>query len=215
MNLKESFRYQSFLDNLMGSAKSSLMMSQHCLKVTKTHKCKSANPDAEDLTEIVECDGVYYPNDDVLRFMELLVAEKEKLTSAIGAAKASIEFNIDAAVETNKFRQSLSNAVKYMLKIAPSKRTMTGTGYKFNNEGNQVPYLYEIDVVSEEAYDKDNAKSVMRRMISEADKTSAEIDAAMINTKVDYKPMFDVNETFEDVMASFIEMTEKQKAEAQ
>ena len=39
---------------------------------------------------------------------------------------------------------------------------------------------------------------------SEADKASAEIDSAMINSVVDYEPRFDVNETFEDVMAEFI-----------
>lgn len=41
-------------------------------------------------------------------------------------------------------------------------------------------------------------------MITAADKTSAEIDSAMINTVVDYTPVFDVNDSFEDVMAEFI-----------
>lgn len=42
-------------------------------------------------------------------------------------------------------------------------------------------------------------------MITAADKTSAEIDSAMINTVVDYNPVFDVNDSFEDVMSEFIE----------
>ena len=45
----------------------------------------------------------------------------------------------------------------------------------------------------------------MREMISKADEVSAAIDAAMINTKVDYEPVFDVNETFDDVMTDFLE----------
>lgn len=49
----------------------------------------------------------------------------------------------------------------------------------------------------------------MRDMISAADKTSAEIDAAMINTVVEYEPVYDVNESFDDVMAEFIEARQK------
>ena len=40
-------------------------------------------------------------------------------------------------------------------------------------------------------------------MISKADKTSADIDAAMINTAVDYTPIYNVNDSFDDVMAEF------------
>lgn len=209
MNLKESFRYQTFLESMMRSASSSLSQMQHCLTITKTHNRHKANPEAEDITEVVECEGVYYPNDDVIAFMEWLVGEREKLTSAIGKAKASVGFDIDAAVETNKFRQLLNGSIKSMMRYTPSKRTEQGRDYKFNVEGNQTAYYYDIEVVTEEAYNKDNAKRVMRSMISEADKTSAEIDAAMINTVVDYTPVYDVNESFDDVMAEFTESRHK------
>ena len=91
-----------------------------------------------------------------------------------------------------------------MLRYTPTKRVEQGRDYKFNVEGNQTPYIYEIEVVSEEAYDKTGAKTLMREMISKADEVSAAIDAAMINTKVDYEPVFDVNETFDDVMTDFL-----------
>lgn len=41
-------------------------------------------------------------------------------------------------------------------------------------------------------------------MITAADTNSTLIDMALINTKVDYEPKFDVNDSFEDVMESFI-----------
>lgn len=204
MNLKESFRYQSFLEAMMRNASSSLMQREHCLTTTKTHKRHQVNPDAEDTVEVVECESSYYPNDNVISFMEWLVNEREKLTTAIGEAKASVGFDIDAAIETNKFRQTLSNSVRGMLNYKPSKRTDTGRDYKFNVEGNQTTYVYEVEVVTAESYDKDRAKKVMRDVISQADRVSAEIDAAMINTVVNYTPRFDVNETFEDVMAEFV-----------
>lgn len=205
MNLKESFRYQKFLETMMRCASTSIQMTGHCLTTTKVHKKSKANADVEDLTEVVECESTFYPNDDVISFMAWLVEEREKLTTAIGKAKASIGFDVDAAVETNKFRQILNNSVKGMLRQTPSKRTEQGRDYKFNVEGNQTPYYYDIEVVTEEAYDRNSAKVIMREMISASDKTSAEIDAAMINTVVDYTPVYDVNDSFDDVMAEFIE----------
>ena len=203
MNLKESFRYQNFLDMMMRAASASIQQRDHCLKVTKTHLRSKANPDASDVTETVEGE-VFFANDDVVAFMAWLVKEREKLTTAIGAAKDSIGFDIDAAIETNKFRQTVNGSIKNMLRYTPTKRVEQGRDYKFNVEGNQTPYIYEIEVVSEEAYDKTGAKTLMREMISKADEVSAAIDAAMINTKVDYEPVFDVNETFEDVMTDFL-----------
>ena len=203
MNLKESFRYQNFLDMMMRAASASIQQRDHCLKVTKTHLRSKANPDASDVTETVEGE-VFFANDDVVAFMAWLVKEREKLTTAIGAAKASTGFDIDAAIETNKFRQTVNGSIKNMLRYTPTKRVEQGRDYKFNVEGNQTPYIYEIEVVSEEAYDKTGAKTLMREMISKADEVSAAIDAAMINTKVDYEPVFDVNETFDDVMTDFL-----------
>lgn len=202
MNLKESFRYQNFLDSKLNEARYSIGDRSHALKTTKVHLKNKANPDAENITEVVEVED-FIPNDDVVAFMCWLVAERQKLTEAIFKAKASLGFCLDAAIETNKFRQYTSNAVKGMLKYSPSKKTEQGRDYKFNVEGNQTPYYYEIETSLEENFNRDTAKKVVRDMIAKADKTSADIDSAMINTVVDYEPVFDVNDSFEDVMAEF------------
>lgn len=65
-------------------------------------------------------------------------------------------------------------------------------------------YYYDIEVISTEAFDRDSAKKLMRELLSKADKTSAEIDAAMINTTVSYTPPFNVNDSFEDAMEAFV-----------
>ena len=202
MNLKESFRYQNFLDFQMRAASISISTRDHCLKLTKTHLRSKSNPDATDVVEEVIVED-FYPNDDVIAFMQWLVAERKKLTEAIGRAKASLEFDLDAAIETNKFRQQFNSAIKSMLKYTSTKRVEQGRDYKFNIEGNQTMYYYDIESESAEAYDKNTSKELMRLVIAEADKTSAEIDSALINTVVDYEPVFDVNEEFEDVMERF------------
>ena len=71
-------------------------------------------------------------------------------------------------------------------------------------EGNQTPYLYEIEVETTEAFDRGRAKSVVREIMLQADKASAEIDSALINTQVEYEPPFNVNDSFDDVMEEFL-----------
>lgn len=203
MNLKESFRYQNFLENMMAEAGSSLTSREHSLTVTKTHLRNKSNYEAQDVVETVDV-GEFYMNDDVLSFMLLLVEERQKLTDAIGRAKASVGFDIDAAVETNKFRQTVAARTKAMLRFVPSKRIEQGRDYKFNVEGNQTPYLYEIEVETTEAFDRGRAKSVVREIMLQADKASAEIDSALINTQVEYEPPFNVNDSFDDVMEEFL-----------
>lgn len=203
MNLKESFRYQNFLENMMQNAGSSLTDREHSLTVTKKHLRSKANSDAEDMQETVDY-GEFFKNDDVLAFMLALVDERSKLTNAIGTAKASLGFDLDAAVETNKFRQTVAQRTKSMLRFTASKRTERGTDYKFNVEGNQTQYYYDIEVESSEAFDREHAKTVVRDIMSESDGVSAQIDFAMINTVVNYDPPFNVNDSFEDVMTEFL-----------
>lgn len=85
-----------------------------------------------------------------------------------------------------------------------SKKTERGSDYAFNVDRNQMQYYYDIEVVSTEAFDRGAAKKTMRDLLAQADKTSAEIDAAMINTVVEYVAPFNVNDSFEDVMEAFL-----------
>lgn len=204
MNLKESFRYQKFLDGLMMNAGSYLQHPNFCLQTTKVHLRHAVNPEAEDVTEVVD-DGEFISVDTVMAFMAHLIEEREKLSIAIGAAKASIGFDMDAAIETNKFRQSLNGSIRKMLRFVGTKKKTTEMGYKFDINGQQVPYRYDVEVTTTERYDKEAAKSMMREVIAKADETSAAIDAALINTAVAYEPPYDVNESFDDVLEAFVQ----------
>lgn len=203
MNLKESFRYQKFLDGLMRSAATTLQNPYHCLQTTKIHYRKAVNPNAVDETEIVD-DGEFVPNDTVLAFMAHLVEERENLSVAISKAKQSVNFDIEAAIETNKFRQLLNNSIRQMLRQVGTKRKIKETDYKFDINEQQVPYRYDVEITTTERYDKENAKGLMRYTITKADEVSAAVDAAMINTTVEYEPPYDVNEAFDDVLEAFV-----------
>ena len=205
MNLKESFRYLNFLDKMLESARMSVNDPSHCLKTTRTHLKKAVNSEAENVVEVVEVDD-YFKTDTVIKFMTYLIQIRQSLTEAIGAAKRDIRFDIDAAIATNKYRQSVCSTLRYVQKYTPSKKIERATDYKFNVEGNQVAYYYDVEVNKELSYDRNTAKKTMKDIIKEADETSARIDAAMISTMVDFAEPFDVNDTFEDVMNEFIDM---------
>lgn len=211
MNLKESFRYQNFIESMLTTAKYNIGIPSHCLKITKTHKKQQVNADAVDLVEVVEAED-FQPNDAVIAFMVWLIQQREELTKAIGVAKSTIPFDLDAEISCNKSRQAVAEAIRDMLRIAPYKRTEQGRDYKFNIEGNQMPYVYEIEVIGEEAYDKQCAKDLMRSIIAKADIVSSKIDEAMINTHVDYEPSIDVNEDFDGAVEYFVETLLKDSA---
>ena len=203
MNLKEAFRYQTFLNDRLNMACLSVSSRDHAYKITKKHLRSKANPDAEDKEEIVD-NGIFYPNDDVIRFMESLVGEKYKLTTAIDSAKSHLDIDIDASVESNKFRQRVANAIGRMLTFAKTSSKTKDNDYKFNVEGNQTMYYYEVETDFEEAYDRDQAKLIWHRLTEDSDAVSSAVDSAMINTSVDYDPPYNVNDSFEDMMERFL-----------
>lgn len=204
MNLKEAFRYQNFLSSLMTSARAHIVMEDRCLKTTKRHLIRESNPDADDKEEVIACED-FVSNDTVLRFMKWIIDERYKLTRAIGLAKTKAGIDIDADIETNKIRQTACESIKRMLLYTTAKKTETGKAYKFNAEGNQSPYYYTIEVETTEAFDRDKAKDLMYEIIAESDKKSSEIDSALINTVVDYEPVYSVNLSYDDIVRKFAE----------
>lgn len=208
MVLKEAFRYQNYLNNLFCAAETSLLELDHCLKTTKIHYKNKANPDiAEPEIEEVAV-REFFSNDDVLAFIDWLVDERLRLATAITRAKEYVSgeqgFDIDAAVECNKYRQNAAGMIETMLNRKGSVRKEKGTDYRFNAEGTQAPYYYEIEVKSEEAFDRKAAKSVQKRLSGTADAISMKIDTALVTTEVDYIPPYDVTDSFDEVMADFI-----------
>lgn len=204
MNLKEAFRYEKYLETLADKAMDCLGRRSRALKTTKLHKRSVANPEATDITEEQEPDSFPYLNDDVIKFLLWLIDEKEKLMLAVSKAKAECGIDIDASICTNRLRQNAAISIKMMLaNFKPSKTIERGSDYKFNAEGNQVPYVYEVEATSVENFDREKDRSCARQLSTKADEVSAEIDAAIINTNVNYVPPFDVNDTFEDAAEIF------------
>lgn len=203
LNLKEAYRYQNFLDRLMGEASGAMRERTNALDTTKLHKRKAANASAEDLEELVECPDQLCPA-DVLALMEKLSEERRMITAAISGAKRKLveesNFDIDAAREYAKFVRYTADSLGYILRTKAGVTTATGQGYTFNSEGNQVPYVYEIEQTTKERFDRAKFKAAQKEMLKKADQLSAEIEKAQVDAIVEFEPAFDVNDSFEDIM---------------
>ena len=204
MNLKEAFRYQNFLDRLLNQTMATMSIQDNLLEVSKVHRRSKAIASAEDETEVAEVTELVVP-DTAISLALSIEKEKDALTTAIGVAKGNLAGGIgdmDAAIEANKCRQSVAETIRNMLRIKSGKKVERGTGYTFNGEGNQVPYIYDVEVTTAERFDRAKLKATMQDLLSESDKVSAQIDEAVVNTKVDYKAPWDVNASFEDILSA-------------
>ena len=188
MNLKESFRYQKFLNTLMSEAENYVFSEDHLLKTTKKHLRKAANPDADDSEEVVEVDNPFDVN-DMITFMQAIITEKEELTSAINKAKAAAEDDIDALTEGNKLRLSFCKRVQYILRKKAKKSIRSERGYMLNNEKNQVQYIYDVEETKEELFDRNKLTEILEKATAKSADISNKIDAMRITTELDFTPI--------------------------
>ena len=205
MNLKESFRYASYLETIASTASENLRIRDHALTTTKIHRKSAVDPDAKDITETVD-NGDFVPNNDLIRFLQFVITERDKLGNAITAAKNNCGFDIDNAVAVNKMRQGVSANIKRMLSFKASKTKEPCLGYRFNVAGDQTSYRYDVEVVTEDNFDRKASKTVMTAMLEESDATSAEIDRVLVTTNVDFMPHFSVNDSFDDAVEAYLKM---------
>lgn len=201
MILKDAFRYQNYYDKLINRATSHLVLQNNITQRKQEHLRNKANPDAENEIIIEKAD--VFENESitpmhVVNFLMSIVEEKEKLTNAIAAAKSNAKINIDASIEINKIRQTVSNVFKNMVTLKSSEKKTTGRSVMLNADKNQVPYLYDIIEVTTIDYDRNTVRALMKKLNAQSDKISADIDMANITTEVNYTPAYDIDDSFED-----------------
>lgn len=205
MNLKEGFRYQNKIDEWIGRANGLLLYTPNVTITTQEHFKSKANPDeAKDETVVVERDGTLTATpDEIIDLLILLLNEKEKLTKAISVAKRALPIDIDGSILMNKKRQEISRVFTTLGNMKDIKRIVRGTGQKFNVEGNQTNYYYDIEEKITTNFDKEKVKSFSKESLKHSDSISSEIDLAMINVNVKFEPPYDVNDTFDDILDIF------------
>lgn len=206
MNLKESFRYQNYLESLFNEAVACLVNRRGITTTTNEHMRSKANPEAMDEVLTVEYERPYScSNDQLIEFMCAIVVERRDVAIAIHQAKAYAAFACDAEVASNRCVQTAAKTLAALGSMKSStERTYKGTDYKFNAEGNQVPYSYDIKETVVVDFDQKAAKEKSRELFQQADHTSTEADKFLIETTVNHQPKYNVNEGFDDAISRFL-----------
>lgn len=201
MNLKESYRYANYLDGLLGTAYTYLRNKGFVTTTVEEHLRKQSNPDVENETiEVQKPFDVEFKPNDVIDFVVKVIEEKEKLSVSIAKAKNTTEINIDNAIAMNKKKQGFVSVLNGIADIKPSESITTGNDYKFNNEGNQVKYFYNIKRITTIDYNRTDVRNLIKKYLKETDEISAKLDLIEITTQVDFIPKWDINEKFEELV---------------
>ena len=202
MNLKESYRYANFLERLLNAAENHLYKDDFVTTTKEDHLRSKANKDAEDELGVVvakQIDVNFTPN-QVVDFIVKVIDEKEKLFTAIADAKAATEINIDNAVSINKRKQRIISVFQTLADRKPKEIQTTGRDYKFDINGEQKPYNYNINRIISIDYDRNSIKNLIKKYRKECDEISAKLDEIEINTQVSHNCLFDINDSFEDLV---------------
>lgn len=208
MVLKEAFRTQNYLEGLVSEGLNFLMRTDNVTTKKQEHMRKKVNTDADDevieLPKSVEFENEAITPNVVIDFVMDVLTEKEKLTSAIVAAKAKAEIDIDSSIALNKSRQHIAAILHVMCNIKSSEKQIIGRDYKFNVDGVQVPYQYNINEITTIDFDRNKVKGLVKKLSRESDEVSTKLDALNVTVNVDYMPKYEIGDSFEDCLNTFL-----------
>ena len=209
MNMKEAFRYLNHLDRLAQDTKVYLLNKENCTLVTQTHRKSKVNTEAQD--EVLTTEEIrdnWNMHKDIMQVADFfidLIREKQELSLLVARIKAEQEFRMDAELSANKLRQEVAGTLQMVTRCnRPTRRITRGSAYKFNAEGNQVSYYYDIEESTEPAFDAKELKEKARILQEKADAVSAEADAFLVNTDVPFEPKYGVTDEFDEAFERFI-----------
>lgn len=213
MNLKEAFRFQNKLQSMMDEAQAILGVTSNVTKVQNTYLRHKVMAEAEDETTVDTPSTEYGEKiTELAEFLLHLMTEREKLSAAIYKAKSNLELSagLDGEVSLNSKRQEIANLFRHMVSLRNGEVLITngGTGYRFNNEGNQVSYRCDVRRVTTINFDRNKVRKMCADLSKKSDETSTALDAALVNTVVEYETPFDVNETFAEAFEAYQTETE-------
>lgn len=166
MNLKEAFRYQNFLDELLGTAYSYLNNKNFVVSTVETHLKSQVNPDAKD--EVIEVQKPYdveFTPNELIDFVVKVVNEKEKISNIISDAKMRTEIDIDVAIALNKKKQGFARVLQSLSNIKSGEKVKNASDYKFNTDGNQVSYYYKINEVTQIDFNRNDVRGLYKKLL--------------------------------------------------
>lgn len=208
MKLKEAFRYQNALKQWIEEAESFLTNRNNIVKIEETHKKSLVNKEESDVVKEINNRVIDVEPNTMIDFIYDLVEEKNKVSQAISEAKRNSDVDLDVSIEINKSKQRLANIYNRLSNVKNSQKTRTDRAYKFNVEGNQTPYVYEVDEVTSIDYDRNKVRKLQKKLEKTCDETSTKIETLQLTIEVNHTPKYDVNDSFADLIEALKESQE-------
>lgn len=213
--MKEAGRYANFLDRTIDELiyMANNEMDSKIYSITEIHKKSASYKDAADETIEVEFeDDSEIDIENLTKLLEDLFMEKAKLAQSIAEAKKDLiieiedndNMNLDAALEYAKLLRRFSESYLRPLSTKKDRKTKEKrTGYAFNVEGNQTPYIYDAEIITKVIFDTRPLAEKIKINNGLADKISQRIDLAMNLESVDFTPMFSYLDSYEDIISKY------------
>lgn len=209
MNLKEAFRFQNRLQELINKTEDILRNESNVMLVTNTVLKSKVDKEATDeVTREIPKFNLFDLSMKVttlVDFLAYLFDQRKALSFAIQKAKAALPVDIDAETALNAKRQEIAAVLSNMVALRNSETTLSkgGTGYRFNTDGNQVSYKCDIRIVRTINFDRNKVRSYLKRLNAESDEISSKLDLCLVTSNVDYTATFDVNDGFAEIFDGF------------
>jgi len=215
MDFKTACRYQTFLDTTIGTLNYYLKNESFVTKATQNHlKSKNYKDGVDEIIEVIVKDKPFTCSViDIVYLIKDLIEEKLALSSEMNYVKESNyiswevndeALSIDSAIDYNKQIHSFNSALKKLSELKSTEAKTRGTDYKFNENGDQVPYSYLIESTTVIDFDRNMIKNLYKKQADMADEISIAIDEAMLDDCVPFETKYSFNDTIEDIIEQFI-----------
>lgn len=205
ISLKKSFELQNYLRGLFNEGTSILRRNDFITTTTQKHHRDDARADAkyEEIVLPKQTEYVFTPT-ELISFIEYVCAHIANLTTAINRAKGE---KYDTLIANNNIKRRMLSYLLSMAQVKPSSRITKGRSNCFNNDGNQIEYVYDMEEVTTIDFDRNVVKAIITKLRRELDESSQEIDSMALNTMVDYENVFEIGEGLEDAFTRWHEQT--------
>ena len=203
-SLKKSFEYKNYLKELFNNAVSLLQNESFMTKTKVYHYINRVNKEEEDKVEendsVIRSTHSYISPNGLISFTVFIRDTITRLDDAIVNAKTKTYIkDYDALVSQNIINRELLSALCYANTFKSKEKQSSAYGRKFNNDGEQVEYVYDTKEVTAIDFNRNYTKSLAASIRAKCNAVSEKIDeiAVMPNT-VDFETMFEIGESFEE-----------------
>ena len=214
ISLKESFRTLVYIDKTISSLTSYLSNKNNSISVLEQHLKEKSNTEAKneelDTTTIKE-----YPDAstvDVINLIQDLISEKTKLEISVELAKRNIviqtkdnkNLSLDSAISNAKQSRNLANVLNSLINIKTDEKKTVAQGFKFNQEGNETPYRYDVVITKTINFDRSIVSDNYKSLLEKADKLSISIEKSMMEEIVEYEFPYSIHDSTADIVSKYL-----------